>query len=329
MPNEKPIETDARGVEPAPRVRVRTMATDLADVSRGGGSADAGEGVSVSVPGMSESAQAARRISRASPLGPGFAILAGVGAFIVVLAAFGYLAYRIFSGTLGAGAVPQSTEPATPPVPIVIPARPAALIVHESAFRVPAEIVEIPILTGSARSVSDLRTFAQNIVSAIESAGSRASFFELAPRGSTGAVLSATAFFSAVRVDIVEKDFLEKNFKADFTAFVYKDGGKLSPGIVLTLKDGLTATLLQNVVRDTIEQGRFDVDNLFVSVPGARDGSFKDKVVGSKPVRYATFTLEENTRTNAEFFYGWFNATTMVLATSEAALAKAFEHVGR
>lgn len=323
-----PDPSSARIPAPPPDLKVRTMQSDIEIMARRGGNFSS-EGGIVGTPLPLSSAprvpipggEGGRPLA-VSFLTPRVLVVAGSVALLAILGVAAYYFSALISRRESSGVAPPANEQ-----PLVNPELGRPVFEHQSLFRLPADqVLDLELRSGPVTDVSELQTYTQKLSNLLSNA-QEGGFFELNIKDESGAFLSGREFFLIIDAGVMDPNFLEANFNPDFTAFVYKEKGALFPGYVLGLKRGLTALVLQGEVLGQIE-GVGGYSNLFAGFPGveASEG-FRDKQIGTRPVRFLTFTSDEGK--TSEFLYSWFNSTSLVLSTSEKGLTKAFELLGR
>jgi hypothetical protein len=320
-----PDPSAVRVPPPPPQLKVRTMQSDIGTLAARGGNFSSDVSVPSSplaaAPRVPFSEREAVRPAVLSFITPRALIIAGSAALLVVVGVAAYYLTAIFSPDNANDTNPPSQAPPVVSVPL------RTDFEHQSLFRLPADqAFDLELSSSPVTDVSELQTYSQklsNILSGIRDGG----FVEINIRNEEGDPLSVAEFFSALDAGVMPPDFLEANFNSDFTVFVHKEKGTLFPGYAVSLKKGLTALVLQAEVLDRIERSG-DYVNLFTDFPGvAAPEGFRDKQVGTRPVRSLTFTSDEGGK--SEFLYSWFNSAVLVLSTSEKGLTKAFELLGR
>lgn len=331
---ELPPETQAfpqPAIQAPPEVKIRTMESDTEAIIASGGTLGRPEGiVSPSTSSFISKAPFTQAQAPASPVNTRRFMIAltvfGIIGGIIILSLIGYfIIFPIVSEFLAPvpGENPSGALPGFEPS-----VQSSPNFTHSSFFRIPPDgSFKLTFESEPAQSVEELKTYAQRLGSALASVDATSGMLEVEIQGKDGSPLAFNEFLSLTKISLFDPDFLRNNFNEDFTAFVFKDSKGSWPGYVLRLGRGLT----QLLVRDQVAalEGSPDLANLFLTPPGRQALSgFRDGAIAGKPVRYVLFS-NSTEGTPVAFYYSWFNNSTLVLSTSEEALKKAFEHLGR
>jgi len=145
-------------------------------------------------------------------------------------------------------------------------------------------------------------------------------FFEVVPRGIGGKPMTFAEFAALLGAGSLDQSFFQSYLSRDYTAFVKKIKGVLYPGYIFKLKSGQNPILLQQKTM-ALESNPDDFRGLFMSDPGAAQGTFRDTQVSGQPARILPFPASSNT-----LLYGWFFNTYLVMSTSDAGLKDAIVH---
>lgn len=303
-------------------IKIRTMASDVESVGKGGGLLGIAEKISISIPQGRNAPE--NPISQAG--GPAVSeavprknilkyVLFGVGGALVLFAA-GYFLPTLLSGsgksgTVGGGAIATTTqkENSTPP-----PTAQSAKLEHKSFFAVSPDAI-LPFLPTSATGLSVREQWFEAFKFAT------GTITETQFGNAAGEYLSFPDFLSALNVNFSAVNILREDFERDFTSFVYRDAAGLWPGYVLKLKSGINALLVRGDIAKFEAEADF-INSTFAAVPGARDIAFKDAQISGIPVRELSFVSKP-----AMFVYGFGNQGYLILATSEDAFKSALSRL--
>lgn len=180
---------------------------------------------------------------------------------------------------------------------------------HASFFRVRSDEALALTASEAAESVSDLQTFNQKLSALLDGARPDSSFIEVVFKRKDGRPLDASAFLSFTKLNFFDRDFVVSHLRPDFTFFVFRDPAGFSPGFVLRLKPGEDFFPIRSEVKK-IEKS-LDLENLFLRVPGARSGVFKDGLLKTQPFRYLDFR-----ESGARFVYAMVRDYLVISASS-------------
>jgi hypothetical protein len=311
-PQEETIGTQSMPPHLPPsnmEIRVRTMASDIESVRRGGGLLGLSEKISIAMP--REGAAPDTNV----PVGPfsepkkktGTYIILGVVG-VAALFAVGYFLPLLIASNKGVPTTPiapgggnAATAPITPPIKTAS---------HVSFFAIPAD-ANFPIEISASSGIASLAEWLQS--SKLAEAG----LSEAPLTVSGGAIYGWDNFILALGLQTTNKNFFDSNFESDFTSYVYKDTNGAWPGFVFKLKPGLNPLLLSG------ETPKLEADNAFIysifpQLPGGAAASFTDAQISGQPVRELGFTNKP-----AAFVYGWVKNKYLVIGTSEAAFGVA------
>ncbi len=216
----------------------------------------------------------------------------------------------------------QTTPPdqqQQPPPPAQTEEAPNEAIPHVSLF------ISGPSLASGSIDVPEQPT-AASLRALMQSASQLEGEERTAANGAMREILftkgTAPAAFSLIASTLInELTFatIDVLFESDFTGFVYYDENGVWPGYVAKLKDTATEATAQNQI--AAMEASSDVVNFYLQNPDGA-ATFKDGVLGARPVRYLTFTTP-----GATLEYGWFNKH-LVISTSFEGMKKAAESLG-
>lgn len=286
-------------------IRIRTMASDIESVKRGGGLLGLSEKISLAMP--QEGAAPGINV----PVGPfaepkkktgTYLILGGVG--VAVLFALGYFLPLLIASNKGVAVTP--TPPAPNSTTTAPAAPPAETRPHVSFFASPAD-ANFPMDVSTSADTSPLEQWFRGLKSA------PAGLSEAPLTVSGTAIYGWDNFLLMLGIKPASKDFFDANFEADFTGFVYNDTTGAWPGFVLKLKSGLSPLLLSGQAQKLETDNGF-IYSIFPQAPGAATAGFTDRQISGQPVRELVLSNKP-----AVFVYGWVKNQYLVIGTSEAA----------
>ena len=143
-------------------------------------------------------------------------------------------------------------------------------------------------------------------------------FFEVKIENGDGQPVSAANFFSLIKSDIFETDFLNNNFEKDFRLFLYKDKSVFWPGYILQIKTGESRIFLQALVQPKIENASSSWNSISLEPAGTAVGQFRDEMLSGQPIRISNFS-----NSSSVIAYGWFHDKYLVISTSIEGLKQA------
>ena len=292
-------------------LKMRTMATDMESIGRGGGLLGLSGKISLSMP--QESSAPGANVPLAPDIAPkkkiGTYILFGVFG-VAALFAVGYFLPLLIASRKGVPTAPPN--PASVPA-TTTPAAPAPVEAHVSFFNTPADASLSVTLGGAGQPIEEW-------VAALKTAN--ANFTEVTLTSKQGGAYGWMDFLSALGVPTTNSQFFTDNFQPDFTAFVYKDSAGFWPGYVLKLKPGGSPLLLAPQAQK-LETDLGLVYSFFVQSPGPVGPSFTDaQISANQPVREISFAQKP-----AVFIYGWVRGQYLIIGTSEDAVRTAVSHL--
>lgn len=228
-----------------------------------------------------------------------------------ILFAIGFFVYPFF--------VSDKTPPApiTPPparsttTPPVIPPPPGGQVTgaeHKSFFAAPSQLVIWNVDAATGTLAQSLSVLAQTASLGIP-------FIEVVPQAQDGSSLDWIELAPRLQAVLAQR-FFQENFESDFTMFVYREGKRSWPGYLLRLVPGKLPILLQKEALK-IESVPSAWTDLFLDPPGTPSGTFKDGQINGQPVRVLSFS------SGPTFLYGWFGAGYFAMSTSEEGLKEA------
>ncbi|MDP2741171.1 MAG: hypothetical protein Q8O66_00570, partial [bacterium] len=140
--------------------------------------------------------------------------------------------------------------------------------------------------------------------------------------------ISAASFFSLIKSNIFETDFLNNNFEKDFKVFLYKDKNIFWPGYILQIKTGESRIFLQALAQPKIENASSSWNNLFLEPAGTPGAQFRDEMLSGQPIRILNFSnlpaeASAQAGSSSVIAYGWFHEKYLVISTSIEGLKQA------
>jgi hypothetical protein len=302
---------------PPSQVRVRTFRSDIESMMKSGGMQPQFQNVAAPTILKEEGAVSAEAVSTDSIK----TIVAAVVA-LALLVGVGFFAYRLFFSGSSSGNIPPSSPPSTPSGgggPSSTSARPSgtAVFVHASVFKKPADqVLALTLPSGSAGDASDLETFSQRMLTALNGANAAAMFLEINTKDASGTDLPLRDILHAGDMEVIDPAFFATHFNIDGSLFAYKDKNGFWPGFAFTLKPNDNWLFVKDDVAKLESSLRFM--SFFLTVPGVpvEDG-FKDIIIAGQPARILRFSLP-----GTAFVYGWFH-NALIMSTSEAGLSEA------
>lgn len=304
---------------PAPTidVQVRTMESDLASLQASGGNTVAAQTIALQVqkqPGATSHSthHAVRTI---------FATVVTA----IVLAALAFAGYSLYYRLVQSSSVPPDTTQSSSdddaatgtaiPAAVLIEELPGA---HASFLKQPADArVALVLNNDPVSDPSTLRTYNQTLRDTLKTV--TASNAELEVRNGAGKSMTFPGFLTTINAPLIETGLYQENFESDFTFFVTKEGQGFNAAYILKLKEGKNWLFIKNDVAKL--ETAPGLETLFPTVPGLRDQTFKDGMLGEQTVRTVNYVNPD-----AQFVYGWFREH-LVLATSPHALQEALVRV--
>ncbi len=301
-------------VPPPPNeISIRTLDSDVKSMALSGGNFTQSQRV------VLPTTNSATAFNRKLPSSGGFLKMAlWVGLAFLVLSAFVYFLYPLFSSPYrggGLGGATSTTSTTTPELPSVPPSITIPNFEHESFFRRRADKVLEMKFNYPATSVSDLETYTQKVFDLLQGDKSTSSLFEVEVKNGGGRWLALSQFFKVIGANFLPEDFWAENFEPDFTLFVFKNKDGFWPGVVAQLGEGKSWLILKSQI--TQLERSSDFEKFFVTTPGSRFGNFEDKLISGQPARSLKYS-----KSSAEFIYGWFH-NYMVISTSLDGLKEA------
>ncbi|TSC59715.1 MAG: hypothetical protein LiPW15_735 [Parcubacteria group bacterium LiPW_15] len=291
-------------------IKMRTMASDIESIGKGGGLLGISGKISLSVPreGMAPESNVSADSGTAPKSKTLKYVLLGVGGALVLFAVGYFLPILVSKngekpGTVGGGAVATTTGQSQPTAQ-------TGRLTHKTFFMIQPDMV-LPILPVESTGLSTMEQWKEAFRFAT------GTITETQFKNRAGEYLAFSDFLSALGVNFSAKNILQSDFEADFTSFVYKDSAGVWPGIILKLKPGVNALLVGGDVAKFETENNF-IDSLFVISPGARDAAFEDAQISGLPVRKLGFEGKP-----AEFVYGLNSGGYLVIASSEDAFKTA------
>ncbi len=288
-------------------VKIRTLASDLASLSQGGGVPAFSE--TVSLPKPRRAASAGAPIPRIEPASPASHVFFWFVFILILLGALGFLSYYFLPSILGEADVPgarlefnsdsftaaaAAAESSGPP-PLFRRAQ-ASLKLPLDTFN--SEITYRDRLQKSLRSVTADKFVELIIMADVKRA-------------------EWNNFLANLEAPLLTNDFFSGHFEPEMYAFVYRDRRGTWPGYVLKLKPQETPILLQlDLIK--IETQTSSLVKLFYASPGKMVSEFSDDQLSSEPIRSAVFT-------KGSFYYGWFYDQYLILSTSFEGLKQALQ----
>lgn len=301
-------------------VKIRTMATDIESVRRGGGLLGLSEKITLSMP--QEGVAAGSNV----PIGPAtepkkktgtYVILGIIG--VAVLFAVGYFLPLLIASQKGVVVTPPASPPAGGPSSTNPSSSggPGAggtnYVTHVSFFKTLADAtILVALVSNTSVPPKDQWLNALRFANA--------TLTEVTLNNTANATPGWLEFLSTLGIQTANQDFFAANFENDFTAFVYKDQVGFWPGFVLKLKAGSSPLFLRADVTK-LETDNGLIYSFFPQPPGSPLG-FDDAQLGGQPVREAVFSNKP-----AAFIYGWFANQYLVIGTSEDAVTTAISHL--
>jgi hypothetical protein len=296
-------------------IKIRTMATDIESVGKGGGLLGISEKISLSIPRENDATPEAARAVREAPPEKSKTLkyfLIGVFAAAALFAVGYFLPALLSKKEAGELAPPQAAT--STPGEVKIPIEDSGKLTHKSFFAVePDTVLSITsAVTSSFPLISQWR-------SALGSASG--TITELRLNNEAGEYLGLSDFLSSLGVQFSAKDVLSADFERDFTAFAYRDASGVWPGLALKFKPEINILLARGDV------AKFEAENGFIEflLPesrGARGGGFKDAQLSGLPVRELAYSGKP-----AVFVYGITQAGYLLFASSEDAFKTALSRL--
>ncbi|MEK9180025.1 MAG: hypothetical protein AAB897_01265 [Patescibacteria group bacterium] len=307
----KAEETFSAVPPPPPEVKIRTMRSDVAEMTKSGGGLPRFQTI--------KAPEIRRALGRDSGGGSAsridwFWIVVPLLA-IFLIAGIVYFAYLNFggveapqAGTGGtSGVVPQSPQQPT------VPTHPQ--FVHNSLLDKPAEEILTFISPTSAESASQLQTFGQRLLAVLSGAKASSKFLEVRMQESTGRDLAIDEVLALPDAIVLTREFLLDKFNPDPTVFAWRDGSDVWPGFIFELKASENWLFLKNDISKLEISPK--IENFFLRAPGTpSESGFEDAVVSGQPARKLAYS------SGASFFYGWFRGK-IIFSTSEQGLVEA------
>ncbi len=295
-------------------IKMRTMASDIESIGKGGGLLGISGKISLSVPreGVAPKTDVPIAADAAAKSKTTKYILFGVGGALILFAVGYFLPILVSKngekpGTIGGGAV-ATTTPQTPPASE--PAGQTGRLTHKTFFAVPPNTI-LPIRLVESTGLSAPEQWRE----AFKFATGTITETQLENRA--GEYLAFSDFLSVLNIDFSAKSILQSDFDADFTSFLYKDPTGSWPGVILRLKPGVNALLVAGDVAKLEAEDGF-IYSMFAISPGNREPSFKDAQLSGMPVRELGFEVKP-----AMFVYGLTPEGYLVVASSEDAFKAA------
>ncbi len=304
-------------VPPSPaEVAVRTMASDIASIAESGGGsprphpikvflqAERNKGAPRSASIFSSSAASKQEAPPRKPLfsNPAY-LFSSLAVFVVVVFLAGYFIYPLFNKK------PVQENQAV----VSIPNQTPETFESKQFFSQSTDgIITLDILL----AIDGLQVLREQLVSKIGDLSG--SFFEIKIENGNSQPISAANFFSLIKSDIFETDFLNNNFEKDFRVFLYKDKNIFWPGYILQIKTGESRIFLQALAQPKIENASSSLNNLFLEPSGTPGTQFRDEMLSGQPIRILNFS-----NSSSVIAYGWFHEKYLVISASLGGLKQA------
>ncbi len=321
-----PTGAPASRIAPPPtEISIRTTASDLASIKRTGGGPP--EPTSISLPALlerekgAEPAGAAGQIEQPSapqpsqpvpykPLSPAAkSVIFVVSALLVAVAIFWGSYYFLYP------LVPKKSSQPAAVLTASSTASAALTFQHQSFFKQPTDGTLILKISSSTSSFKENSRQLAPFLSAL--GASSTLLFEIVLQSPANQPIPAADFFSLIKADILDRDFLVSDFNQDFTLFLYKDKNGLWPGYILQLKTTQNPLLLRDKTRQ-IENVSSSWSSIFLQPPTIMPAAqFQDALVAGQPVRVL------NSEKGAALSYGWFFNKYLIISTSLDGLKQA------
>lgn len=304
-----PIPTTPSAVPPpSTEVIVRTLASDVAAIAAGGGTATVPpQGVTVLQPHPINAGSESHLVS---------SILSWLAVFIALIALAGgsWFGYRYLTRTTTA-TVPGTATTTLPVSPTVsstgpLAALPQTVPTHKSLLTKAAPTtVSFPLVAPAGT----LKTRFQLMREGLDKVPASVRVAELVPTDAVNKPLSFPGYATTVGApDLMDRDAFSTYIQDDFTLLAVRGEGGFSAAYIFTLKPNTAWLYAEPGVR-TIETAP-SLTNLFLQIPGTQSASFADATIAEQPVRSASYENPAGTMT-----YGFFR-DRLIISTSRAAL---------
>ncbi len=295
-------------------IKMRTMASDIESIGKGGGLLGISGKIALSVPreGVAPKTDVPIAADVIVKSKTWKYILLGVGGALILFAVGYFLPILVSKngekpGALGGGGATATTTPQTKPSE---PVGQVGRLVHKTFFTIPPDMV-LPIRPVESTGLSALEQWRE----AFRFATGTITETQLENR--VGEYLAFSDFLSVLSVNFSAKSVIQSNFDTDFTSFLYKDAAGSWPGIILRLKSGVNGLLVAGEVAKLEMEDDF-ISFMFPVSPGSREPSFKDAQLSGMPVRELGFEAKP-----AMFVYGLTPEGYLIIASSEDAFKAA------
>lgn len=289
-------------------IKMRTMASDIESIGKGGGLLGISGKMSLSIPreGVAPKTDVPVAADAAVKSKTTKYILLGVGGALILFAVGYFLPILVSKngetpGTLSGGAV-ATTTPQTQPTSES--SGQSGRLIHKTFFAIPPDSV-LPIRPVQGTGLSALDQWREAFKFAT------GTMIETQLENRAGEYLAFSDFLSLLNINFSARKILQSNFDADFTSFLYKDIAGSWPGIILRLKPGVNGLLVAGDVAKLEAEDDF-IYSIFATLPGNREQSFKDAQLSGMPVRELGFEVGP-----AMFVYGLTPEGYLVIASSE------------
>lgn len=295
-------------------IKMRTMASDIESIGKGGGLLGISGKIALSVPreGVAPRTDAPVAADVAVKGKAWKYILLGVGGALILFAVGYFLPILVSKngetpGALGGGGAAATTTPQAKPSE---PTGQAGRLAHKTFFTIPPDAV-LPIRLVENTGLSALEQWREAFRFAT------GTIIETQLENRVGEYLGFSDFLSVLSVNFSAKSMTQANFEGDFTSFLYRDAAGSWPGIILKLKSGINGLLIAGDVAKLEAEEEFIYSMFFVS-PGSREPSFKDAQLLGLPVRELGFEAKPSM-----FVYGLTPNGYLIAASSEDAFKAA------
>lgn len=236
-------------------------------------------------------------------------------AILIFLGALAYFLYPFFTKENNNLPVSENAT-STPGLPEVPEGDFAPEFSHRSYFTKG----EKQVLDGRVDYPNDVvpntESYTRELIQVIAREGKpETTFFEIEINKTTGEHLSLNEFFDWAKFSLMDRNFWTDNFSPDFNYFVFKETNNFWSGVVLRPKEGKSPILLKKDLLKMEESP--DLERLFFTGPGLKEGNFVDYLLAGQSVRRLKFS-----RMMSAFVYGWYNGN-LIITTSEKAFEEA------
>lgn len=303
LPDAKSAEFS--GAPREPEVKVRTFASDLISLRESGGGLPQFRAVKApTLHALGQPVEPPLSISPHNKLAP-FFIFGAI--FFLLLGVVGYLLYRILSshGTPTNLGLPGGNAEGTG----------AAGFAHVSVFRTPAEQKISFTLGQDVAGGSSPEAYRSGLQDALGRASLSAKFFEVELVDAAGKSVGARAALGAADALVLDGQLLADHFQNDVTFFIYRSGGGLFPGYVLSPKQSED---LQFLASESAKLEAARALGNFPIPPLGEVGPFSDGTAGGLAVREARFSGGGSASgAGASFVYGWARGRLVLSSSRE------------